>query len=519
MKIINNNPYRILGVYSTSPQKEVVANQGKMKAFLKVGRPVTFPLDLNGLLPDVLRTEQSVADAISKLTLPTEQLRYAQFWFSKCNQLDEIACGKLTNGDIDGAVEIWKKKATASSLQNLLVCALIRNQLGNAISYAQTLYSSYSNEFVKMVLGENALATSDNLAHDFLNVICEEFNPNQFLGYITNSEWKEYVGSKSSKPIIDKLSSAIDACKSSRGKGPTARLNAGTKLMNSTKADLAQLKQFVPTGDLQYQMIADKLGLEILQCGIDYYNDSDAADAARKAMVLQKYAQSVVVGKMAKDRCKENVDILNRIIAELPPSEVFAEDRAIKEELRKFTRLPDRISYSMDLLNNTKPHLQGIKSKLGSSNGYYLKISTQVVGNALHNVIEEVNALQNDPTFQMNMILDKAAALSSLRSVLRSAWQATKLMDTFDMESDFKNHRYNENRRTLSSMCSQVGVSTYTSSYSSSSSSSSYSSRPSSRPAAAYSSTSTSNSSDDTNWGCIIAIIIAIIIFCMAQCN
>ncbi len=519
MNIINNNPYRQLGVYSTSPQKEVVANQGKMKAFLKVGRPVTFPLDLNGLLPDVLRTEQSVADAISKLTLPTEQLRYAQFWFSKCTQLDEIACGKLANGDIDGAVEIWKKKATASSLQNLLVCALIRNQLGNAISYAQTLYSSYSNEFVKMVLGDNALATSDNLAHDFLNVICEEFNPNQFLGYITNSEWKEYVGSKSTKPIIDKLASAIDACKSSRGKGPTARLNAGTKLMNNTKADLAQLKQFVPTSDLQYQMIADKLGLEILQCGIDYYNDSDAPEAARKAMVLQKYAQSVVVGKMAKDRCKENVDILTRIIAELPPSEVFAEDRAIKEELRKFTRLPDKISYSMNLLNNTKPHLQAIKSKLGSSNGYYLKISTQVVGNALHNVIEEVNALQNDPTFQVNMILDKSAALSSLRSVLRSAWQATKLMDTFDMESDFKNSRYDENRRTLSNMCSQVGVSTYTSSYSSSSSSSSSSYRPASRPAAAYSSTSSSNSSDDTNWGCIIGIIIAIIIFCIAQCN
>ena len=519
MNIINNNPYRQLGVYSTSPQKEVVANQGKMKAFLKVDRQVSFPLDLNGLLPDVLRTEQSVADAISKLTLPTEQLRYAQFWFSKCTQLDEIACGKLTSGDIDGAVEIWNKKTSASSLQNLLVCALIKNQLGNAISYAQTLYSSYSNDFVKMVLGNNALATSYNLAHDFLDILCDEFKPTQFLGYITNSAWKGYVGSKSTKPIIDNLASTIDACKSSRGKGPTARLNAGTKLMNNTKADLAQLKQFVPTSDLQYQMIADKLGLEILQCGIDYYNDSDAPEAARKAMVLQKYAQSVVVGKMAKDRCKENVDILTRIIAELPPSEVFAEDRAIKEELRKFTRLPDKISYSMNLLNNTKPHLQAIKSKLGSSNGYYLKISTQVVGNALHNVIEEVNALQNDPTFQVNMILDKSAALSSLRSVLRSAWQATKLMDTFDMESDFKNSRYDENRRTLSNMCSQVGVSTYTSSYSSSSSSSSSSYRPASRPAAAYSSTSSSNSSDDTNWGCIIGIIIAIIIFCIAQCN
>ena len=513
MNIINNNPYRLLGVYSTSPQKEAVANQGKMKAFLKVGRPVTFPLDLNGLLLDVVRTEQSVADAISKLALPTEQLRYAQFWFSKCNQLDEIACGKLTNGDIDGAVEIWKKKANVSSLQNLLVCALIRNQLGIAISYAQTLYSSYSIEFVKMVLGENALATSDNLAHDFLNVICEEFSPNQFLGYITNSEWKDYVGSKSTKPIIDKLTSAIDACKSSRGKGPTARFNAGTKLMNNTQADLAQLKQFVPVSDLQYQMIADKLGLEILQCSIDYYNDSEAADAAHKAMVLQRYAQFVVVGKIAKDRCKENVDILNRIIAELPPLEVFAEDRAVREELRNFTRLPNRIRYSVDLLNNTKPYLQGIKSKLGSSNVYYLKISTQVVGNALHNVIEEVNALQTDHTFKMNMILDKAAALSSLRSVLRSALQATKLMDTFDMESDFKNHRYNANRTTLSNMCSQVGVSTYTSSYSPSSS------RPSLYPDDEYSSLSSTKSDDNEYWGCIIAIIIGTIIFFIVLLN
>lgn len=519
MKIINNNPYRQLGVYSTSTQKEVVANQGKMKAFLKVGRQVSFPLDLNGLLPDVLRTEESVADATSKLSLPTEQLKYAQFWFSKNTQLDEFACGKLTNGDIDGAIEIWNKKTSASSLQNLLVCALIKNQLGNAISYAQTLYSSYSDEFVKMVLGDNAFATSDNLAHDFLNILCDEFKPIQFLGYITNSEWKEFVGIKSTKPIIDKLTSAIDICKSSRGKGPTDRLNAGTKLMNDTKSYLTQLKQFVSASDLQYQMIADKLGLEILQCGIDYYNDSDAVEAAHKAMVLQKYAQSVVVGKMAKDRCKENVDILTKIIAELPPSQVFKEDRAIKEELRRFCTLPDKITYSVNLLNATKPHLQAIKSKMGVSNSYYLKISTQVVGNALHNVIEEVNASQNDPEFQLNMILDKVSALSSLRSVLRSAWNATTIMDTFDMESDFKNNRYNENRRALSNMCNQIGVSTYSSSSlfgSSSRSSSSSSSSP--RPSSSYSSSSSSRTSSSTsssstsssdNSGCIIGIICA----------
>jgi hypothetical protein len=505
MNIINNNPYRQLGVYSTSPQREVVANQGKMKAFLKVGRPVTFPLDLNGLLPDVLRTEQSVADAISKLTLPTEQLRYAQFWFSKCTQLDEIACGKLTSGDIAGAVEIWNKKATASSLQNLLLCALIQNQLKNAISYAQTLYSSYNNEFVKMILGDNALATSDNLAHDFLNVMCEEFNPNQFLCYITNSEWKEYVGSKSTKPIIDKLASAIDLCKSSKGKGATARLNAGTKLMDDTKADLAQLKQFVSTSDLQYQMIADKLGLEILQCGIDYYNDSDAAEAAHKAMVLQKYAQSIVVGKMAKDRCKENVDILTKIIAELPPTDVFAEDKAIKGKLVNISKQANTISNAVSLLNGTRDDLVSIKNKLGASSAYYLKLSTIVVNCALGFVIEEVNRAQSKiisfEDFQSQMYEDpifgsilgrRSSSYSSLytssryglggldsstynawvklhnsqvdsfKNVAQSAWNAIKLMDKFDLEADFKTKRYDENRRILKGLCDKLGISTST---------------------------------------------------------
>ncbi|MDE7455986.1 MAG: hypothetical protein K2M96_04680 [Prevotella sp.] len=516
MNIINNNPYRQLGVYSTSSQRDVIANQGKMKAFLRVGSQVSFPLDLNGLLPEISRTEQSVADATSKLTLPAEQLKYAQFWFAKCTQLDEIAFGKLINGDFDGAINIWNKKVTASSLQNLLVCALMKNQLGDAINYAQSLYNSYGNKFVEIVLGENALATSENLAHDFLNVLCEEFKPDQFVGFITNEEWKEYVGSKSIKPLVDKILTDIDVCKSSKGEGATARLNAGTKLMNNTKNNLAQLKQYVSTTDIQYQMIADKLGLEILQCGIDYYNDSEEPDAARKAMVLQKYAQSVVIGKMAKDRCKENVDILTKIIAQLPPSQVFAEDKAIKAELRKYSNLPDKISHAVTLLNSTKPHLLSIKNKLGASNSYYLKISTQIVGNALHNVIEEVNALQNDSTFQLNMIINKTLALSSLQSVLRSAWNATKIMDSFDMESDFKNNRYNENRKTLSNMCRQVGVSTYSSTSSYSSTSRSYSSiNSSSRASTSYSSSSSSDSSDDTNWGCILVAIVVFVIFCI----
>lgn len=528
LDIIKNNPYRLLGVFSTSPQRDIVANQGKMKAFLKVGRQVSFPLDLNGILLEPARTEQSVADAISKLSLPAEQLKYAQFWFAKCTPLDDIAFGKLANGDLNGAVEIWKKKANASSLQNLIICCLIKGRLSDAIGYAQKLYSSFGNEFVKMVLGENALATSDNLAHDFLDVLCEELKPNQFISSITNAEWKQYVGAKSTQPLIDSISAAIELSKSSKGKGSTARYNAGTKLMNDTKSDLAQLKQYVAASDLKYQMIADKLGLEILQCGIDYYNDSEDPNAARKAMVLQNYAQSVVVGRMAKDRCKENVEILNDIIANLPPSEVFAEDRAIKDELRQFCNLPDKICHAITLLNNTKPHLQKIKNKLGASNSYYLKVSTQVVGNALHNLIEEVNLVQDaavsfmqDTSSSLSPAVRAVTLRSAMSKTFEQAWEATKIMDTFDMEYDFKTNRYNQQRTSLKDICESVGVST--SSYSRPSSSSatrstSSNSTGSTKSSSAYSSSS-SSSSDDTNWGCIIIAVIVFIIFCLSTCN
>lgn len=67
MNIIAKNPYRYLGVYSNSPTKERVANKGKMNAFLKVGKSVSFPLDLPYILPSIKRTIETIANAESEL--------------------------------------------------------------------------------------------------------------------------------------------------------------------------------------------------------------------------------------------------------------------------------------------------------------------------------------------------------------------------------------------------------------------------------------------------------------------
>lgn len=123
--------------------------------------------------------------------------------------------------------------------------------------------------------------------------------------------------------------------------------------------------------------------------------------------------------------------------------------------------------------------MQTIKRKLGPTNSFYLSLSTQVVGNALHNLIEEVNLVQNrfsalieaikkqglSPAL-LNYLDDSNSPAkfieNQLRPVVRKAWMATQIMDTFDMQADFKTGRYTPNRQSLWDMCISLHITTTT---------------------------------------------------------
>lgn len=505
IKLITHNPYRLLGLFSNSPTKDKVANMSKLKAFIKVGRSISYELDLNGLLPPIERTEKTVAEADARLTLPADQLKYAQFWFMKVSPFDEVAFNHLFKGDISKANEIWSKKDTATSLQNRIVCALINDDFATACSCAEKLYTQFYWDFVAAATSGGG-TTSKELAFDFLDNLAKEIGVNQLMPHIQNNEWKNHLNTSAVTPIIENILSEVEIAKSNRQKGPEASFKAGMSLMTGTKHLLAQLKQLVPANDMQYQLTVDKLANEILQCGIDYYNKSNDNDSATKAMKLQRYAQSIAVGTMVKQRCDENVAILEKIIKELPPAEVMSEDKAITEELRKYCELPDLICHAITLLQNTKPHLQTIKARLGATNDYYLRISTTIVGNALHNIIEEVNDSQSDEMVEiggkkvpMSMLAGgvvRDQKLEKIKETLIRAWEATKLMDTFDMEPSFKAERYDKNRATLSNMYDDFVLN---------------------KPNPA--SFSSSSSSDDSDLGWLKWVICVIILIAIKACS
>ena len=538
--IISQNPYRILGVLSNSPLKERVGNQNRLAAFAKVGKEVSFTNDFASILTDKpVRTSESIAAANTAINLGKDQLKYALFWFISGSPIDSIALKHLQAGNREKAEEIFQKKETYSALINSGVLAFIDGNITAGFNNISKVVhnSAYRADLLQALGIANLQLSEDDLADLVITELLKEIPASKLLSACTNTTDRAIVSKSALDEPISAINSAIAVAKNADTKNPEASLAAGTKLMNSTKAQLKAVKDIAGTTSPQYQMIADNIAKQVLQCGINYYNNAPDSDveSPRKAMVLQSYALSIAVGQLTKDRCKENYDILKQAVDNMPPAEVAIEARKVKDELRKFCQLPDKISHSATLLNNTKPLLQTIKSRLGATNSFYLSLSTQVVGNALHNIIEEVNQAQNyfmavikavkesgiDPSL-LNYIDDDHSPAkiidNKVKPVMGEAWKATVLMDSFDMESDFKTNRYNPNRQSLKEMCESLKISTNV--FTPHPSTSRVTTSRTKIPQAATKSTKTTTSTSSANspkkeWyenGCLIALIAWIVI-------
>ena len=471
LKELLRNPYRILGVYSNSPKKEQIANKGKMQAFLRVKKSMPFHLDLKGLLPEIQRTQELVDYADSELALSPGQIKHAQFWFINKTSIDKIAFNHLIDGNIDSAMNFWKKSSNFSSLQNLFVCYLIREDYKTAIvKCAIPLYNQYANDFVSAI-DKSSTVSSDTLIQTVVDMLSDDdVDLLPISDGITDKTWKSYIEAKKVDPLISKLNGLVSEAKAAKGKGASARLNAGNKLKIASKPLLSTLLNILSKADTRYQMIADKVAQEVLQCSIDYYNDSKDVDSPVKALPLCEYASSVAVGNAAKQRCEQNYDVIKDAFDNMPPSEVVPESKEINELLSWYAKQQKTSKKGLELLKKSRNSLISIKEKLGRKHKYYLETSSILGSAALNGVIDEVNDVQkDDKSNPFEGIFGGSSKYSiysdilgsqerrrqkayAIKDALHNAWQTIVYIDLLDKTEDFNKDRYQPNRKTLFSI-------------------------------------------------------------------
>lgn len=173
LKCVSQNPFRILGVTANASKKDIVSNVNKFKAFLKVGKHVNGAFDMIPGTSGVERTIETIESAEKAIELPIDQLRWSMFWFVNKTPIDKIALNHIQSGNIDKAIEIWSKVKSATSLINITVSELIRQNWAEATMHADKLFSDYANSICSLI-DDTLNLNQAQLTHLFIDTIAED---------------------------------------------------------------------------------------------------------------------------------------------------------------------------------------------------------------------------------------------------------------------------------------------------------------------------------------------------------
>lgn len=484
MNIIKQNPFRILGLTGNATEKELQKQIGIIKRYAEVGKTKPFDYDFE-FIGDFTRTSDEIQQASNSIGQAHKKLLYSLFWFVNNNQFDEVAFNHLKERDTDKAIEIWNKtlkeeitSKNYSSYLNLSTLYIALSSIDDQIELQKLqagislkgnlIHSENLKDFSKLVTGNGIANDPIEISKKFVDEVIELLKPylNKRNGVSTNdlislfntfpASIKKYISAKFTEIPISSIENKIEKTTRKRKDNPNDAEEYGEELYKSTKTDVTLLKKLMGSSNVQFQMIANKLANEILQCSIGFFNkhrdENSEFDPGDDAIKITKYAKSIGATGHTKDRIIEAMSSIQEWVDDKPNrerQEVIAEDLAfVTNKLQRFQNLSNSIDNSRDLVVSCKSKLINIKNELGSYDDFYLQISSAVAGNAMGMIIEVVNNAQSSLEYN-------PSKLTLLPNIVSSAVSVLNQMDSIDMVSEVRN-RYSTNKRTINNISSQL---------------------------------------------------------------
>jgi len=332
--MIDNNPFRILGVTSNASSKDILKNISKIKAFSSVGKDVVLPFD-NQIFGKILRNESILNNAKNSIQIDDKKIENALFWFVEVSGVDNVAINNIKNGNFEKSFILWENQISKSSgitksnyssfinLSTLKIASslhsnptksaaarkLIINVLVDSIKLKSVFAESkFVIDYGKIICGENYKISSVDFLEIFIDKSIEllnklNFKDSEIINIFSKSS-KEVQGLVSSrfvnspiKIITDEISKAAEKTKANNKKAGSY----GRELMDDTKESINALKNYLGLSHFNYKLYADKLAIQLEQCGIFYFNstgnDADYLD-------VYKYGLKIAAGSDVKNKLR-----------------------------------------------------------------------------------------------------------------------------------------------------------------------------------------------------------------------
>ena len=476
--IIGKNPYRILGVFSNSTEREIRANKSKLDVMARVGQSPTFETDhilpcnvsdnietlqsrikfcesseldillrINkdsqeklqdwfevektnpewNVLPD--RSIENIQEAIQKIATDVEKVKYALFWFCNYSTADKKAFEDLSEHNQSWFVAYVNASEFSTPINQAVLSWTNRN---NERAIEKTLKfiadDKYREEFVTAVTSGRTQLSKDELFEIFLDALFDFPEAELSLYNLTEKRirnkfieiGKDYYYKKLFDTIVAPIEDLLHIAEGKDSndwiKIKSAYENAAC-IANKTKK---QLQYFIGEDYYQYELFCNKIALKFLEFGIHYNNDNtEDYDAPRIALKFAKLANSLAIDGTLCERCRKNVTIFEN------NTQITQTEKAcsvIDETFRGIDRKKATLLQVEETFNLVSKRLSVIESQAGKDSEIYRVESNGIVNTILNIVIDICNSNQNGTTARRAVKL-----LSDLKGMVMGAETRNRL--------------------------------------------------------------------------------------------
>ena len=359
--LVGKNPYRILGVYANATSKEMQKNLSRISAFAKVGRSEGFPTDFSAAFRvasalmrvefeaavfEPGRDEAAVAAAQAQLHSAGDRLLHLCFWWTCATPADEAAFRKLETGDLEGAREIWNRRSNVSAVVNTMTTSWLLADTATVGAKAEELFCTMGDELCALI-DPTLRLEPEALIRRFFVALTDVGCRVETLPQGTHEVWRRLWSEYAAMPYLRVIEKEVAAA-ASLGDVPAENLQAAKRLKALAVRVLPQLKKIYADEVLAYQVQADKLAEAVLQRAIVFFNESEGGEAVYQATPLQQYALSIAEGEQTRQRCRKNVEILQRLLEKMPPKAVLPQVKTLRDEMQRANALGKNAQASLD---------------------------------------------------------------------------------------------------------------------------------------------------------------------------
>lgn len=510
MELIRTNPYRILGLLVGASATQLNRHLTRMPKYIEADEevPVEFTEFEFNCLGNIERTKENITEAASKLCLDQDKMSAAMFWFYKGNAIaDEPAFDLLKEGNVRDAVTIWAKLTNekevdvknASAYQNLstllLHSAIEEKNIKEALLEKglrlklKFLESDFVKDFKQNTTDSTFRITKNQLQLMFLNLVTSEIEKKGNVAYsklieiiskLTFSA-KELYFNDFIKNAIKQVEQRVEETKSKRLSNKFNKYILGNTLFKNTTENIITLKSLLGVTDKKFISLNDKVSLEVLFCGYDYFIQSKKEEKDNNEVIFKLYNLSIGIttSKYIKDKIYLYIKELEDWKNDQPKRE---KEKLVKNELRLieskqyyFRNIIDEIKNTCypksleevnsnfimmkelrDNLYSLKPEIIRIKKIFGEFDDIVLSVSSSIVENSL-TIIGFVNNIGLN-CFSNGIVPERKIYTSILQETMQYCLDSIFCLELFIMNSIVRRN-YQSTLLSIKSTAKQYNVS------------------------------------------------------------